>query len=96
MCRLKRINLDTVCAVDSKPFMTRDTLAGTRRTLYILLKILRKITDSSVKNYQMKVAVATVFKNRYPVKGRIGEAVLEMMRHQHIRGWYAAYMNICI
>eukprot|EP00092_Neocalanus_flemingeri_P033395 GFUD01036311.1.p1 GENE.GFUD01036311.1~~GFUD01036311.1.p1 ORF type:complete len:1191 (+),score=243.44 GFUD01036311.1:19-3591(+) len=88
LCRLKRINLDTVCAVNSKPFMTKGTLAGTRRTLYILLKILRKLTDSSVKNYQMKVAVATVFKHIYPVKGKIGEAVLEMMRHQHIRGQF--------
>ena len=41
LCRLKKMNPWTVLPCHNLPFMQEQTLAGTRKDLYILMKIIK-------------------------------------------------------
>ena len=66
--------------------MTTHTFCGVRKDIYVLMKILKYVTGSSVKSYECKYAVARVFSNKEPNSDKLGDALHEVMQFQTIRG----------
>ena len=69
-------------------FMTTHTFCGVRKDIYVLMKILKYVTGSSVKSYECKYAVHEVFKNKEPNSDKLGDALNEVMQFQTIRGQF--------
>ena len=68
--------------------MQESTLAGTKKEVYTMMKILKYCTDSSAKSYQCKFAVHVVFLNKEPESDKIGEAIREAINYENIRGMF--------
>ena len=68
ICRVGGINRETYLAQHGLPFMQTTTLLGSRKSLYSLMKIIKKLTDSPAKSYQMKNAVADIFTHVFYIK----------------------------
>ena len=67
--------------------MNQNTLEGTKKKIYQLLKILKYLTDSPVKSYDCKFAVKMALRNKMsPAEGELGRALKEVLEHYTIRG----------
>ena len=66
------------------PFMNEKTLMGAKLELYILLKILKIITNTPATSFKIKYAVNTVFNNSVPDK--LGEAALRILNFRTLKG----------
>ena len=86
ICRVGGINRETYLAQHGLPFMKANTLSGCKKSLYILMKIIKKLTDSPAKSYQMKNAVGQVFMNKLPDENDLGSEALVVMKQRDIRG----------
>ena len=64
--------------------MNTQTLRGTRRQVYALIKVLKYLTGSSTKSYECKFAVHTVLINKEPTN--IGQAIRDVINYKNIRG----------
>ena len=69
--------------------MDQDTLAGTRKKIYQLLKILKFLTNSPAKSYDCKFAVEEIFRNKMPAENELGKGLKEVMEHHTIKGKFA-------
>ena len=70
-------------------FMDQDTLRGTRKDVYVLMKVLKYITGSSAKSFELKWIIDTIFwNNKAPAMDKIGQALQEVMRHRTVRGTF--------
>ena len=93
VARLECINPDTCLATHGLPIMDERTLAGSRKPLYILMKIIKKLADSSAKSYQLKNAVAELYRHKYPDDNNLGTAAERVMKHRDIRGELSEYWS---
>ena len=93
VARLECINPDTCLATHGLPIMDETTLAGSRKPLYILMKIIKKLTDSSAKSYQLKNVVSGLYRNKYPDENNLGTAAERVMKHRDIRGEVSEYWS---
>ena len=66
--------------------MDQDTLRGTKKDVYVLMKVVKYITGSSAKSFELKYIVDTIFMNRDPESDKIGQALQEVMLHRTVRG----------
>jgi hypothetical protein len=74
--------------------MGDNTLRGTKMQIYILLKIIRFLTQRKPKNsnsrkissYTLKFAVDEVLKNRVPEEAEWGAAIRAVLHHPTLRG----------
>ena len=69
--------------------MDQNTLAGTRKKIYQLLKILKFLTNSPAKSYDCKFAVKEMLKNKMPAENELGKGLKEVMEHHTIKGKFA-------
>ena len=69
-------------------FMSDTTLRGPKLDVYILLKILKIITDSAAKSYEVKYSLNLVYINSLPDEEKLGEAALTVMDYKMIKGKY--------
>jgi len=79
LCRLKMIGPGTVIASNSQPFMKEESLTGTRKKIYIAMKVLKEITGAKITSYRLKASVLRVF-HQQPDEMKIGEAVEKVLR----------------
>merc|ERR1719483_1808201 len=70
--------------------MNKQTLIGNKKSIYLMLKILKFCTGSSAKSYQCKFAVDRVFRNKEPSSDKIGEAIREVINYPNIRGMFTS------
>ena len=68
------------------PYMRDSTLEGTKLDLYLLLKILKTITDADTKSFSIKYALDQLLANSVPDEDRLGEAAIKIMQYQTLRG----------
>ena len=67
--------------------MDQNTLRGTRKDVYVLMKVVKYITGSSAKSFELKWIVDTIFSmNKAPARDKIGQALQAVMRHKTVRG----------
>ena len=66
--------------------MNSDTLSGTRKQVYVLLKIFKYLTGSGAKSYECKFAVHEVLSNKKTTSDKIGEAIREVIDWKNIQG----------
>ena len=74
------------------------TLIGIKRYVYVLIKILKFCTGSSVKSFQCKFAIASVLCNRHSndlsdinvVAGEVGRIIQEVIHFHTIRGKFSS------
>ena len=86
LCRLKKVNDNLVMPAEYLTFMTGWTLDGSRLLLYVLLKIIKRLMDAPVKSFMMKIAVAEMFRNKYPDENNLGAEALQVMNHKLLKG----------
>ena len=72
-------------------FMSDTTLRGPKLDVYILLKILKIITDSAAKSYEVKFSLNSVYFNSLPDEEKLGEAALTVMDFLMLKGKYFVY-----
>ena len=66
--------------------MGEQTLMGRNKDVYVLAKILKWVTDSNVKSYQIKFAVNTVLVNKSNIsKEGVGGSLQDVIQHATIR-----------
>ena len=70
--------------------MKETTLQGTKKQVYILLKILKYCTGSSAKSYQCKFAVHNVLPNKIMSREKLAELIREVINYHTIRGMFAS------
>merc|ERR1712038_682860 len=61
--RVKLVNKNTVIPSQVLLFLTKETLHGSKNQVYVLLKLLKKLTAAKVTSYQLKWAVEEKLKN---------------------------------
>ena len=66
--------------------MDSDTLAGNKRLVYVMIKVIKYLTGSPAKSFECKYAVRIVLRNKEPTMDKIGEAIREVINHDTIRG----------
>jgi hypothetical protein len=71
-------------------FLTDATLRGRKQHVYILMKILKLCTASTVTSYKIKFAVERMLNNVDPDKIGMGNAVRKVMEYKTIRGKFAS------
>ena len=71
--------------------MNENTLEGKKLELYVLLKILKYCTDSSIKSYQCKFAVDRQFMNN-SIKSmeEVGAALKKIIQYNTLRGKFSS------
>ena len=70
--------------------MSDATLKGKKLEAYVVMKILKYLTDSGAKSFQIKFAVNDVFLNRSIERmEEVGSAIKEIMEHKRIRGKFS-------
>ena len=66
--------------------MGEQTLMGRKKDVYVLAKILKWVTDSNAKSYQIKFAVNSVLANKSNIsKEEVGTALQDVIHHPTIR-----------
>ena len=66
------------------------TLEGKKLEAYVVMKILKYLTDSGAKSFQIKFAVNSVFLNRSIERmEEVGSAIKEIMEHRNLRGKFS-------
>ena len=68
--------------------MDKQTLSSDKLTVYVLLKILKYCTNSSVRSYQCKFAIDRVFRNKDP--GGYIVSINELIQFYTIRGKFSS------
>ena len=72
-------------------FLNDNTLRGFKRNVYVLIKILKFCTGSSVKSYQCKFAISDILKNRDVIDVKeLGDLIKEVIHHHTIRGKFSS------
>ena len=72
------------------------TLRGTKRQIYILLKIIKHLAQGKPKNsrkvssYTVKFAVDSVLKNWVPEEAEWGAAIRAVLHHPTLRGRFGS------
>ena len=89
--KFRLINKDTVLPSQTLLFMRDQTLRGRKLDTYVLLKILKYCTGSSVRSYQCKFAIDRVFGNKsLESMEEIGAAIKEVIHFNRIRGKFSS------
>ena len=70
--------------------MRDKTLMGKKLEAYVIIKILKYLTNSEAKSFQVKKTVNDVFLNRdINVMEEVGRAIKEILQHKNIRGKFS-------
>ena len=80
LCRLKLLSPGTVIASSGEPFISEESLTGTRKKVYIALKILKEATGAKITSYRLKASVVKVFP-RQPSRSNLGKSVSKVLNH---------------
>jgi hypothetical protein len=67
-------------------FLDEQTLSGSKKTVYVLLKLLKYCTGSPAKSYELKYAVFHRLLNLDPDIIGLWNAIREVMKYRTIRG----------
>ena len=67
-------------------FLYDETLAGQRRDVYILAKILKQVFGADVTSYLIKYAVEETLRYVRPEDIKLGTALKMVLEHQYLRG----------
>ena len=67
-------------------FLTDKTLFGFKAEFYVILKILKYMTGSSAKSYEIKFAMSVVIGDNDISEERVGVAINEVLNHVMLRG----------
>ena len=68
-------------------FLRNDTLRGSKLHVYVLMKLLKSLTDGDVTSYKIKWAVEKMLMNILDLdESRIGWAIRQTMKNRSIRG----------
>ena len=79
-------------------FMKDTTLEGTKKEIYVLLKILKVFTqkkakssvDRKVSSYVLKFAIDSVLQNNNPTKEEMGASIRAVLHHKTLRGRFGS------
>ena len=71
-------------------FVDQFSLAGSRKHIYTLLKMMKYFTDAPVTSYKLKFAVHSTFHNKEPAADDLGNSLLKVMEHKEIRGSFGS------
>ena len=72
-------------------FLNDSTLRCLKRSVYVLIKILKFCTDSSVKSYQCKFAISDLLGNIDVTKMKeLGDLVQEVIHYYTLRGKFSS------
>ena len=72
-------------------FLYDGTLFGLKRSVYVLIKILKFCTGSSAKSYQCKYGINDVLKNRdVSDVEELGDVIQEVIHHHTLRGKFSS------
>jgi hypothetical protein len=79
-------------------FMKDSTLKGTKKEIYIILKILKYFTQKSTKSsvdrkvssYVLKFAIDSVLMNRNPTREEMGASIRAVLHHPTLRGRFGS------
>ena len=71
-------------------FLDQLSLLGKKSDVYILLKVLKYCTGSSVKSYQCKYAIDAKLHNRNPDKVDLCDAIKEVVQFPCLRGKFSS------
>jgi len=89
--KFRLINKDTVLPSQTLLFMRDQTLRGRKLDIYVLLKILKYCTGSSVKSYQCKFVIDRVLGNKsIESMDEIGAAIKKVIHFNRIRGKFSS------
>ena len=74
-------------------FVSDMTLMGTKKELYVILKVLKYCTQrkskdstmSKVSSYTLKIAIDSIYKNVVPKRSKFGAALRAILRHVTLR-----------
>ena len=86
MILFRKINNDDVIPRQMVPFMDQDTLKGPKLDLYVLLKIIKNISGSKAKSFDLKYAVNQTYKGRIPEREKMGEEAIKVLNYTTIKG----------
>ena len=65
-------------------------MSGSKRDVYILLKILKTCTDSKATSYKVKFAVQMMLKGVDPDQTGMGQAVRRVMEYKTIKNKFSS------
>ena len=82
----RKINSKDVIGRMMIPFMRNETLKGTKLDLYLLLKILKMLTDAKTRSYDLKFCMDMTYYNDLPDKNKLGEAVEKVLKYWTMKG----------
>ena len=67
-------------------FLREETLRGRKLTVYVMMKILKMVTQAKVTSYQIKWAVSDLLLNVESEKIDLSSAIQRVMDHNILRG----------
>merc|ERR1719189_2826191 len=73
------------CQRSINPRSIKETLEGSKNQVYVLLKLLKKLTAAKVTSYQLKWAVENKLKNTDVDSLGLGPSISLVMEHRSIR-----------
>ena len=76
--------------IQSLLFLNDATLDGLRRSVYVLIKILKFCTGSSAKSYQCKFGINSVLQNQAVAAEELGKAIQEVIHFRTLRGKFSS------
>ena len=71
-------------------FVDEKSLAGSRKLIYTLLKMIKYFTDAPVTSYKLKFAVHSTLHNKETAADDLGNSLLKVMDHEKIRGSFGS------
>ena len=83
--RLRFINIEEVIADPCILFLDRHSLAGNKKSVYIIMKVLKKCADANLTSYQMKFAVHNALSSKKFEKEDIKSSLDHVLKYRTIR-----------
>ena len=79
-----------ITSLQSLLFLNDTTLLDLKLNVYVLMKILKFCTGSTVKSYQCKFAIHHVLVNRVVAAGELGSVIQEVIHYVTLRGKFSS------
>ena len=71
-------------------FVDENSLAGSRKLIYSLMKMMKYFTAAPVTSYKLKFSVHSTFHNKEPAADDLGNSLKKVMEHEEIRGSFGS------
>ena len=71
-------------------FVDQTSLAGSRKLIYSLMKMMKYFTAAPVTSYKLKFSVHSTFHNKEPAADDLGNSLKKVMDHYEIRGSFGS------